>query len=383
MKDGQKEKIKEFVWSDDEAELLLNVCNDYKVTKAAESIDWESVKSKYSDIYELFIQALPDEDSDVLRSFPHKKEEITKVIVTSKLKAIRMKFRQAVDSGRRSGHGRVVMIFHELCEKVWGGSPATEQIDGGVESVDLIINSPLTDPQEKKTYQHSSADGENSGVGVDNASCGDTSLDENVLRDTSLTGDASVNGETSDTLSRAGVSNAEISDDEGGDGSENTQGRPESTDPSGESMKVTVRQRRELLDDRLKNYEQDKMKRKLPIDTQLLGCVQEELQIKKRIVERMEKMDEKYTENMERMSNNMEKLTQSIADGFALLKQVMMYQQPVPPSMYHPPPFNPYMQGSAQSYDSRIPSYPSSNHKSSSVSSSPPYDLYENFDRES
>ena len=248
----------------------------------------------------------------------------------------------------------------------------------------------MTDPQEKKTYQHSSADGENSGVGVDNASCGDTSLDENVLRDMSLTGDASVNGETSDTLSWAGVRNAKISDDEGGDGSENTQGRPESTDPSGESMEVTVRQKRELLDDRLKNYKHDKMKRKLPIDTQLLGCVQEELQIKKRIVERMEKMDEKYTENMERMSNNMErmsnnveKLTQSIADGFALLKQVMLYQQPAPPSMYHTPPFNPYMQGSAQSYNSRMPSYPSSNHNSSSVSSSPLYDLYENFDRES
>ena len=38
---------KEFVWSDDEAELLLNVSIEYKVVKAAESIDWESVKSKY------------------------------------------------------------------------------------------------------------------------------------------------------------------------------------------------------------------------------------------------------------------------------------------------------------------------------------------------
>ena len=49
-----------------------------------------------------------------MRSFPRKKEEITKQIVTSKLKAIRLKFWQAVDSGRRSGHGRVVMIFYEL-----------------------------------------------------------------------------------------------------------------------------------------------------------------------------------------------------------------------------------------------------------------------------
>ena len=30
------------------------------------------------------------------------------------------------------------MIYYELCEKIWGGSPATEQIDGGIETVELI-----------------------------------------------------------------------------------------------------------------------------------------------------------------------------------------------------------------------------------------------------
>lgn len=46
--------------------------------------------------------------------------------------------------------------------------------------------------------------------------------------------------------------------------------------------------RRELLDDKLKNYRQEKLKRKLPVDTQLLvdtqlfDCAKEELQIKKR-----------------------------------------------------------------------------------------------------
>ena len=32
------------------------------------------------------------------------------------------------------------MIYYELCEKVWVGSPATEQIEGGLESVDLVNN---------------------------------------------------------------------------------------------------------------------------------------------------------------------------------------------------------------------------------------------------
>ena len=129
-KDSNK---KEFVWSDDEVELLLNVANEYKVAKAAESVDWESVKSKYKDIFDLFVAALP--------------EEIKLQSLTSKLKAIRLKFRQAVDSGRRSGHGRVVIIYYELCEKIWGGSPATEQIEGGVETVELISEDGPTSSQ--------------------------------------------------------------------------------------------------------------------------------------------------------------------------------------------------------------------------------------------
>ena len=40
--------------------------------------------------------------------FPHESEEINKTILTNKLKAIRIKFRAAVDSGRKSGHGRIV-----------------------------------------------------------------------------------------------------------------------------------------------------------------------------------------------------------------------------------------------------------------------------------
>ena len=164
MPPKNKDKKKEFIWTDDEAELLLNVANDFKVSKAAESVDWESVKSKYSDIRDLLVDALPDEIAP--GSFPHKKEEITKQVVTSNLKVIILIFRQAVDSGRRSGHGRVVMIFYELYERVWGGSPATEQIEGGIESSELVPDVPPALPQEDATsaarYVSSSIDRETS-----------------------------------------------------------------------------------------------------------------------------------------------------------------------------------------------------------------------------
>lgn len=108
----KKDSKEEFVWSNDEVNLLLNVAIDYKVAKAAESVDWELVKSKYKDIFDLFVAGLPQEN--VCKNFPHKKVEIKLQNVTSKLKAIRLKLHQAVDSGRWSGHRRVVMIYYEL-----------------------------------------------------------------------------------------------------------------------------------------------------------------------------------------------------------------------------------------------------------------------------
>ena len=83
--------------------------------------------------------------------FPHKgriNKELTKAILTTKLKNIRLKYRKAVDSGRRSGHGRVVLLYYELCDKIWGGSPATEQIEGGLETSDITdVDPPSNSPQ--------------------------------------------------------------------------------------------------------------------------------------------------------------------------------------------------------------------------------------------
>ena len=76
-------------------------------------MDWESVKSKYDDILTLMKEELPanaDEAKEMCKDYPHTKEELTKKI-SAKLKAIRGKFREAVDSGRRSGHGSVVLCI--------------------------------------------------------------------------------------------------------------------------------------------------------------------------------------------------------------------------------------------------------------------------------
>ena len=48
-----------FIWTDDQVELLLTVTNEYKESKTYESVDWESVQSKYADILEQFKQHIP------------------------------------------------------------------------------------------------------------------------------------------------------------------------------------------------------------------------------------------------------------------------------------------------------------------------------------
>ena len=93
----QGRQVKSYLWSDDEVELLSNITNEYKVKKVANAIDWESVKNKNSDILELLKDAFSDDEETQERNIlskdlPHKKDEIMKQVLTSKLKAICLNF---------------------------------------------------------------------------------------------------------------------------------------------------------------------------------------------------------------------------------------------------------------------------------------------------
>ena len=56
---------KNFMWSDEEINLLLHVVIDYKAGKAGEGVDWESVRSKYEDVTKMFLEKYPDDDKNV------------------------------------------------------------------------------------------------------------------------------------------------------------------------------------------------------------------------------------------------------------------------------------------------------------------------------
>lgn len=49
------------------------------------------------------------------KDYSHLKSEFIKVILTTKLKTVCQKYHKAVDTGRRSGHGRVDLLYFDLC----------------------------------------------------------------------------------------------------------------------------------------------------------------------------------------------------------------------------------------------------------------------------
>lgn len=138
---------KNFVWTDEEVELLLRATLDYKTTKTLIGIDWESCQTKYQDIWTSFMEQYPTPTDGEQRpvAFPHPPTELTKQQVTTKLKAIRGKYREAIDSQRRSGHGRVIALYFELCHSIWSGSPATTSLDFGIETAELNNNNNNTE----------------------------------------------------------------------------------------------------------------------------------------------------------------------------------------------------------------------------------------------
>ena len=184
-----------------------------------------------------------------------------------------------MDSGKKSGDGRVVFCYFELCNKIWGGSPATNQISGGLESSDLL--------QETESLQQ-----------VELGSGEDIHRQE----------------ETSDAPGSSGVH--------------------EETEDRRDTEVSAATQRRALLNEQLSSYHHEKLKTKLPADAQLVDCAKEDLQVKKALVNQMEKMDERFMVNMTKLSTNMGHLSSAISDGFSLLRGLLL---PPQQSMLQPP----------------------------------------------
>ncbi len=131
-----KEKTASFTWTDEEIELLLDVIHHYKSGKDGWGSDWQSVNAKNDDLWDLFIEQYPSKGSATDFPHPNAAAEFTKERINSKIKIIRQKYRSALDSGRKSGGGRIVAQLYEKCSAIWGKSPKTDAYPAGIESAE-------------------------------------------------------------------------------------------------------------------------------------------------------------------------------------------------------------------------------------------------------
>ena len=112
-----------------------------------------------------------------------------------------------------------------------------------------------------------------------------------------------------------------------------------------------VKERRELLKRTLSGYRQEKLKRKIPAEKQLVECAQEDLRLKRRMIDMMEKVENQNINNIDKLTSVIDKLTNSISEGFDLLKQQLNSQQPNPQQPYMFPTYSqPYMQNNSLQY---------------------------------
>ena len=134
-----------------------------------------------------------------------------------------------MDTGKHTGHGCVMLLYSKLCESIWEGSPATQQL----------------------TQQLAS------------------SLESGVITATlQADGDADIATASSESPTDTSSKKGDVSNN----------------DSLTESQSLHVKQRRNLLDNKLNNYKQEKLKRKLSKYGQLLEYAKEDIEMKKRLM---------------------------------------------------------------------------------------------------
>ena len=240
-------------------------------------VDWGSVKQKYEEILALFLSNQED-DQDM----PH--ILFTKQEIATKVKSLRQSYRKAVDSGRQSGGGRVVMTFYDLCKDIWGGwggSPAATAIGEGLETSEI------------------------------------NELLENVENE--IHGDLNISGDENDH---------------------------DNEDSNHNSVKETGTSRINKMTEFLKSRRNMTIQKKVPIDHQLLAISQEELAFKKEMMANMKEQEMDFNKTMKEMQATLANFTNTMAGTFGSMRMLTPHNisfQPQPPP--HIPSYPSYHQG--------------------------------------
>ena len=276
-KDGES-----FSWTDDEIQLLLMTALDYKSQCEFEGINWESKRSKYEQIFELMMKQYPSGDND---NYPNK-NSLNKDRITAKLKGVRTGFKKAVDAGKKSGGGRVVFTFYNLCLNLWGGSPAVTSLPSGVDT-----------------------SGQGNSFESDDESLSPSYFPQETSQESILTTEAQ--GEPIDV---------EYNEEQGQDKNDRkTTGR----DNDLSKLNTAATERRQEVTNMLRNRKDKKMATKLSADSQLLQISRDDLSFKKELLEKINESDKEFKASFNELNRTMATIGSAIQQSVGILGQMV------------------------------------------------------------
>lgn len=215
---------------------------------------------------------------------------------------MRKKYKKAVDTGRRSGGGRTVATFYDICNEIWGGCPATANLENGLDSSLETANFEVVAEFEANDTANNSED----------------------------------NGPEVNTF--------EVDEVAGSTSQVKSVGHHET--PEGEEETPTS-SRRSLIE-HIKEKRDSKLTKTKAIDQQQLAVLREELTIKKEMLSDMKLMDKQYQNTMARFASSMENLSQSVSSAFNTMSSMIVPPPGTNPWHQH------YLQPRQQPYNTQV-----------------------------
>ena len=89
------------------------------------------------------------------------KHLLRKTRIINKIKKNCSDYKKAIDLGKRSGGGRIIMTFCDLCQDIWAGCPATSSLSSGFDSLMVSEDSTVRGEKEKTEEVSTLFDNEN------------------------------------------------------------------------------------------------------------------------------------------------------------------------------------------------------------------------------
>ena len=188
-------------------------------------------------------------------------EIVTTDRILAKIKIIRTDFRKAVDSGKKSGGGRVVFTFYSLCQSLWGSSPAVNSIPNSIDSQD------------------------DSSEALESAA---SHFSSTVTDEIGLSNDHQKPQE-----------NADSSDDAADDEEVNS-------NPVGQSQQYPGQEKVKTF---LKNHRSQKLSTRMGAESQMLQFAKEDLNLKRKLLEQLEKLDADFNQNIAKVGRTMDTIS--------------------------------------------------------------------------